>query len=275
MRFRDFTAWDAFPATRSRQRDAVRWLQKRILRAFSSRQAPPKGFFGRLLNSDVGVDCLLRIVDSLGIAATDLVYDFAWTENIHRLRYRTESLQKAVHKNLAKTPIDRVLRAITPMEIAAAEEAMAAERRADTAERYRDIYRYIELIVLRWKQLWTAQDVSRSNPLDSWFLARHQAALWDFFGNRCSRCRAQPPQFRDRTIDHAFIPFSRGGTFVIFDPTARQWWLNAVPLCRSCNSAKGHRPIESFFTADELQRIRDLLQRYPLEVPSLELPDLE
>lgn len=188
---------------------------------------------------------------------------------------RTEQIQRASARGEGRIHIDRALRLLSPMDIKAVEQSLSDERRADFANKYEDIYRFLEVVLSRWKQIWVAEDHSRGNPIDSWFLANHQATLWDFFDNRCSRCGARPSQFRDRTIDHAFTPFSRGGTFMMLDPLTKQWVLNAIPLCRSCNSTKGHRPIDNFFTPEELLRVTQRLKQYPIERAPSELPQLE
>lgn len=69
--------------------------------------------------------------------------------------------------------------------------------------------------------------------------------FYDLFGNRCFKCRSPGPL----VMDH-HVPIILGGRLV---PG------NIVALCRDCNSRKGDRPPEAFYTADELERLRPFL----------------
>jgi hypothetical protein len=255
-RLSEFDGFDSFPRAKNDQRKAVQWLQGRTKTAFNRLNQPKSlNFLVRLFSGDRRVDCMLRIFDHLGIAAVDMVYTYAHLESTARLCVINEQGLGAKY--------DRVLRCVAPMHIAAMKQALAEEQQRENSERFKDVYDYAELIINRWSEVHSVSN-SRTSPIDTWFVTNHQAVLWDYFDNRCAKCGSSPPQFRDRTIDHAFVPFSRGGTFIIRDETTNTWTLNAIPLCRTCNSAKGARAIESFFAAHELQDIEEKLRGYPL-----------
>jgi len=61
-----------------------------------------------------------------------------------------------------------------------------------------------------------------------------RAVIWDKSGGKCWYCGTNLHPFRNFSIDH-FIPIVKGGG-EDFD--------NLVPSCRSCNIAKGSRPLE-------------------------------
>jgi hypothetical protein len=61
------------------------------------------------------------------------------------------------------------------------------------------------------------------------------------FGSCCFKCKSVD----DITIDH-HNPLSEGNALSV---------LNAVPLCRSCNSSKGFKKPEDFYTKTELKEI--------------------
>ena len=61
------------------------------------------------------------------------------------------------------------------------------------------------------------------------------------FGNNCFNCES----VSDIEIDHHY-PLSKGFALTL---------LNAVPLCRKCNSSKGNKTPKEFYSTEKLNRI--------------------
>jgi hypothetical protein len=87
----------------------------------------------------------------------------------------------------------------------------------------------------------------RQMELDSVITAEHIAVLHDVFGNRCFRCKAE----KDICLDH-HKPLSKGNGLSL---------LNAVLLCRSCNSSKHDKMPEEFYSDEDLVAINDIFKK--------------
>lgn len=77
------------------------------------------------------------------------------------------------------------------------------------------------------------------------FDANKRKLTFDKFGNMCFNCRTE----EGLTIDH-HMPLSSG--YALKES-------NAVALCRSCNSSKGVKLPEEFYTTDQLIELNKLL----------------
>jgi 5-methylcytosine-specific restriction endonuclease McrA len=97
------------------------------------------------------------------------------------------------------------------------------------------------------------KDYKRGNALDNHFRNKIAETVISSFGGCCIHCAGT----YDLTLDHFAIPKNEGGNFVLYIRENASIKLNIVVLCRSCNSAKGERPFDRFFTSDEIARARD------------------
>ena len=81
--------------------------------------------------------------------------------------------------------------------------------------------------------------------LDLAFTDKDQQIVYDRFNNQCFHCRST-----DRLeIDHHY-PLAHGHGLTL---------INAVLLCRNCNSSKGSKTPEEFYTADQLKQLSLIL----------------
>ena len=79
------------------------------------------------------------------------------------------------------------------------------------------------------------------------YTLRHEQITLEVFGNNCFKCGSN----KKLAIDH-HCPLNKGNALTI---------TNAVPLCGSCNSKKGTKDPEKFYTKLELQKINKLFKK--------------
>jgi hypothetical protein len=84
------------------------------------------------------------------------------------------------------------------------------------------------------------EDFVRENKIDRAFRKKLLLTLLSHFGCRCVLCGDNK---NGLDLDHAILPKSRGGNFVLRLITG-QIVLNAIPLCQSCNRSKGAKQLE-------------------------------
>jgi hypothetical protein len=262
-RISSFDRFDLFAPDRHRQREAVKWLQRKIIEANAEADEPrPVGFLARLFGSDRGpVSSYLRIADPLGVGASDLVYPFAWTTNLFQLQRCNERLGRSAK---FRARYNRCLKGVSPLQIEEMRTILVREQAGHSGRDYGVVFRWAHLVSARWDEV-HARVIARGNLTDRWFSANYQAAVWDHNTNACMKCGSKPAAFRDRTLAHAFVPLSQGGTFVMRTAEGALE-LNAIPLCRRCNSAKRDTRLEQFFTHDELTRIGPFLRSFEVDL---------
>ncbi len=82
------------------------------------------------------------------------------------------------------------------------------------------------------------EDFVRENKVDREFRKRLLLPLIGCFQNKCALCGTDG---NGLDLDHAIVPKSKGGNFVLSTPSGPR--LNAIPLCQSCNRSKGAKDI--------------------------------
>lgn len=103
----------------------------------------------------------------------------------------------------------------------------------------------------------TPAEIKRRRGKDKWLLfgpfvlgvieEHAKRKFFALFGNTCFKCGSPGPL----VIDH-HVPIGLGGRLVMG---------NLVALCKRCNDRKQDKSPERFYSAEELERLRDLLSR--------------
>ncbi len=102
-----------------------------------------------------------------------------------------------------------------------------------------------ESLVVRGK------DYKRGNPLDNFVRNEWFGSVADIYNNKCFNCDSQ----NDLTLDHLWMPKNEGGNFSMLHKESRWLISNCLLLCRSCNSSKGERSPERFFSVTQIEHL--------------------
>jgi hypothetical protein len=139
---------------------------------------------------------------------------------------------------------------------AAATEAQQARRRAQQrADGFEDLVR--EFSRARAEYVVRPQDYKRGNLLDNFVRGKWDQHVAMAFGDGCALCHSS----RDRlTLDHFWISKNDGGNFAMLHRMTSSLVSNVIVLCCSCNSAKGERSFETFFSVEQIAEIRAVEQ---------------
>lgn len=101
----------------------------------------------------------------------------------------------------------------------------------------------------------SSSDRTRENAADRDYRKRMLLRLLGLYGNQCAICGANDAGL---DLDHFFVPKSQGGNFALTRHDGIKV-NNAVPMCESCNRAKGARPYDEFLRGRE-ERLRVILR---------------
>ena len=99
-------------------------------------------------------------------------------------------------------------------------------------------------------------DYKRGNPVDNFIRRNWMAPVSEAYDSQCFVCKSQT----DLTLDHLWIPKNEGGNFAMCKTNGGLLISNVLLLCRSCNSAKGEKPFDQFFSRDQLSRLIEIQQ---------------
>lgn len=95
------------------------------------------------------------------------------------------------------------------------------------------------------------RDYSRDSRIDNYYRKKFSYALSRAFDGHCCKCGEGMGQLE---FDHFWLPKSSGGNFLMRSKYGL-YVNNCIPLCRSCNSSKGHKDFREFFTEEEIEDI--------------------
>jgi 5-methylcytosine-specific restriction endonuclease McrA len=95
------------------------------------------------------------------------------------------------------------------------------------------------------------RDYSRDSRIDNFYKQHFSYALSRAFDGHCCKCGEGMGQLE---FDHFWLPKSSGGNFLMRSDSGL-YVNNCIPLCRSCNSSKGHRDFREFFAEKEIEDI--------------------
>jgi 5-methylcytosine-specific restriction endonuclease McrA len=112
------------------------------------------------------------------------------------------------------------------------------------------------------------KDYKRGNPLENYIKNNWREKILKLHSNKCASCKSM----EDITLDHFWLPKNEGGNFAMFHVDSHALISNVIPLCRSCNSAKGDMPFQNFFTLEQLKlinRIQQDLSKQLMDDPQL------
>ena len=96
------------------------------------------------------------------------------------------------------------------------------------------------------------RDYSRDSRIDNYYRRHFSSVLSRAFDGHCCKCGEGMQQLE---FDHFWLPKSSGGNFLMRSKSSGLYVNNCIPLCRSCNSSKGHRDFREFFTEEELEEV--------------------
>lgn len=94
-------------------------------------------------------------------------------------------------------------------------------------------------------------DFSRENEADRTFRRVYLLRLLALYDNACGICGSRE---NGLDLDHFFVPKSQGGNFVLIRTDGLRV-NNAVPMCESCNRAKGNRDWRKVASDERLKLI--------------------
>lgn len=97
-------------------------------------------------------------------------------------------------------------------------------------------------------------DFNRDNEAERTFRRIYLLRLLAIYDNACGICGSRE---NGLDLDHFFVPKSQGGNFVLIRTDGLRV-NNAVPMCESCNRAKGNR---DWRTAANDERLKFILNR--------------
>lgn len=92
------------------------------------------------------------------------------------------------------------------------------------------------------------EDYKRGNSRENEYRKKYLLPLLNLYNTKCVKCGRMDNGF---DLDHFFLSKNEGGNFSLLH---RDGYLvnNAIPLCQSCNRAKGDRPYDLFFDKDQI-----------------------
>jgi hypothetical protein len=92
------------------------------------------------------------------------------------------------------------------------------------------------------------EDYKRGNNRENEYRKRYLLPLLNLYDAKCAKCGRMDNGF---DLDHFFLSKNEGGNFSLLH---RDGYLvnNAIPLCQSCNRAKGDRCFSDFFDREEM-----------------------
>ncbi len=101
------------------------------------------------------------------------------------------------------------------------------------------------------------RDFSRESPLDKKYKDQFMLILFEMFNTRCAKCGKYTT---DLQVDHFWLPKYEGGNFIMKHKNG-SYVNNGIPLCRSCNPAKGNKSFLEFFEKHEIEQIIEKSQK--------------
>ncbi len=99
-------------------------------------------------------------------------------------------------------------------------------------------------------------DYSRDSRIDNYYRNHFSQLLSRAFDGHCCKCGEGMGQLE---YDHFWWPKSSGGNFLMRHKSGT-YVNNCIPLCRSCNSSKGSRNSQDFFSDEEIEHIANVSQ---------------
>ena len=88
------------------------------------------------------------------------------------------------------------------------------------------------------------RDYKRGSKIENYFRDKQYDKVLRIFEGKCVNCDST----NDLTLDHFGIPKNEGGNYVLLSEANGAIQVNAIVLCRSCNSAKGERSFKHFWS---------------------------
>ena len=104
-------------------------------------------------------------------------------------------------------------------------------------------------------------DYERASIVDQHFHKMYKFKILDLFSNRC----VKTGDMEMIEMDHFIIPKSKGGNFILMHKDG-YLLLNAIPLCRSENSNKSNKIVDSFFTNKEIEDILNKIEKINIDI---------
>ena len=163
------------------------------------------------------------------------------------MNYKIKKLQKELLINNILVQQERI-KALPGLEIESSKRCNRLERLANknyiNDRRRRNVEEYQE----------KRREIGRkrralSASVNEVFTPRDSFIVFSLFDNKCFKCNKQ----NDLCLDHHY-PLSRGHPLEIG---------NAVILCRSCNSSKGAKLPEEFYSVEELIKLKTINKDLP------------
>jgi 5-methylcytosine-specific restriction endonuclease McrA len=94
-------------------------------------------------------------------------------------------------------------------------------------------------------------DYKRGNQVENFIRANWMTNILEAYKSECFICKSKA----DLTLDHLWMPKNEGGNFVMCKADGGLLISNVLLLCRSCNSSKGEKQVDQFFSYDQLNRL--------------------
>lgn len=94
-------------------------------------------------------------------------------------------------------------------------------------------------------------DFGRDSRVDNYYRSHFSYVLSRAFEGHCCKCGEGMAQLE---FDHFWFPKSNGGNFLMRSKTG-VYVNNCIPLCRSCNAAKGKKDFREYFDETEVASV--------------------
>ena len=92
------------------------------------------------------------------------------------------------------------------------------------------------------------EDYKRGNSRENEYRRKYLLPLLNLYDTKCAKCGKMDNGF---DLDHFFLSKNEGGNFSLLHKDGHLV-NNAIPLCQSCNRAKGDRPFNNFFDREQI-----------------------
>jgi 5-methylcytosine-specific restriction endonuclease McrA len=103
------------------------------------------------------------------------------------------------------------------------------------------------------------QDFREKNRIDTYFRKHLKYVLFEHFHGKCADCSSD----ENLQMDHFWCPKIKGGNFAMRSK-AGLYVNNCIPLCGSCNAAKGAKHVYEYFEPDKVQELLEHSHKFDI-----------